>query len=55
MVDKLIFPVDFFVLDMEHDNQATPILLGRPFMKTAKTKLDLASGSLTLEFDGGDS
>src|ERR1044071_3764794 len=52
MVDKLIFPADFFVLDMEHDNQAAPILLGRPFMKTAKTKIDLASGSLTLEFDG---
>ena len=52
MVDKLIFPADFFVLDMEHDNQAAPILLGTPFMKTAKTKIDLASGALSLEFDG---
>ena len=25
-VDKLIFPADFFVLDMEHDMHAAPIL-----------------------------
>ncbi|XP_021769858.1 uncharacterized protein LOC110734105 [Chenopodium quinoa] len=37
-VDGLIFPADFYVLDMEHDKQAVPILLGRPFLKTAKTK-----------------
>lgn len=52
MVDKLIFPIDFYVLDMENDAQATPILLGRPFLKTAKTKIDVSTGSLTLEFDG---
>jgi hypothetical protein len=52
MVDKLTFPADFFVLDMENDNNAAPILLGRPFLKTAKTKIDVSSGSLTMEFDG---
>ncbi|XP_074297391.1 uncharacterized protein LOC141628111 [Silene latifolia] len=52
MVDKLIFPVDFYVLGMEHDRHATPILLGRPFMKTTKTRIDVFSGSLTMEFDG---
>ncbi|XP_074298416.1 uncharacterized protein LOC141629292 [Silene latifolia] len=52
MVDKLIFPADFYVLDMEHDRQAAPILLGGPFTKTAKTKIDDFSGSLTMEFDG---
>ncbi|CAH9096853.1 unnamed protein product [Cuscuta europaea] len=36
---------------MGDDNQTTPILLGRPFLKTAKTKIDVANGSLTLEFD----
>ncbi|XP_021730587.1 uncharacterized protein LOC110697528 [Chenopodium quinoa] len=51
-VDGLIFPADFYVLDMEHDKQAAPILLGRPFLKTAKTKIDVSTGSLTMEVDG---
>ena len=51
-VGDLIFPVDFYDLDMEHDKHAAPILLGRPFMKTAKTKIDVDIGSLTMEFDG---
>ncbi|XP_057533019.1 uncharacterized protein LOC130810914 [Amaranthus tricolor] len=51
-VGDLIFPADFYVLDMEHDKHATPILLGRPFMKTAKTKIDVDTISLTMEFDG---
>ncbi|CAL8993246.1 unnamed protein product [Prunus brigantina] len=42
-VDKLILPADFVVLDMEeapiHDREL-PILLGRPFMATAKTIID---------------
>ncbi|CAH9087220.1 unnamed protein product [Cuscuta europaea] len=50
-VENLIFPVDFYVLEMGDDNQTTPILLGRPFLKTAKTKIDVSNGSLTLEFD----
>ncbi|KAM1728955.1 hypothetical protein ACFX12_019410 [Malus domestica] len=29
-----------------------PILLGRPFMKTARTKIDVYSGTLSMEFDG---
>ncbi|XP_057545927.1 uncharacterized protein LOC130824921 [Amaranthus tricolor] len=40
-VGNLIFPADFYVSDMEHDKYAAPILLGRPFMKTAKTKIDV--------------
>ncbi|XP_074315090.1 uncharacterized protein LOC141651268 [Silene latifolia] len=52
MVDKLIFPAEFYVLDMEHDRQASPILLGRPFMKTPKTKIGVFSSSLTMEFEG---
>ncbi|XP_021732355.1 uncharacterized protein LOC110699171 [Chenopodium quinoa] len=45
-VDELIFPADFYVLDMEHDRQAVPILLGRPFLKTARTKIDVFTGCL---------
>ena len=51
-VNDLVFPADFFVLDMENGDQTTPILLGRPFLKTSKTKIDVHSGTLTVEFDG---
>ncbi|CAN6695149.1 unnamed protein product [Malus baccata var. baccata] len=53
-VGNLIFPVDFYVLDMEDSPHSTPlpILLGRPFMKTARTKIDVFKGTLTMEFDG---
>ncbi|XP_048443372.1 uncharacterized protein LOC125478796, partial [Pyrus x bretschneideri] len=53
-VNHLIFPADFYVLDMEDSSHALslPILLGRPFMKTARTKIDVYTGTLTMEFDG---
>ncbi|XP_048431090.1 uncharacterized protein LOC125472959, partial [Pyrus x bretschneideri] len=53
-VNHLIFPADFYVLDMEDSAHSTslPILLGRPFMKTARTKIDVYKGTLTMEFDG---
>ncbi|XP_068319699.1 uncharacterized protein [Pyrus communis] len=55
-VNHLIFPADFYVLEMEESNHAPslPILLGRPFMKTARTKIDVFNGTLTMEFDGED-
>ncbi|KAK5770784.1 hypothetical protein PVK06_046938 [Gossypium arboreum] len=46
-VDKFIFPVDFVVLDIEEDNN-TPLILGRPFLATAKTIIDVGTGELTL-------
>ncbi|MBT0984572.1 retropepsin-like domain-containing protein, partial [Salmonella enterica subsp. enterica serovar Typhimurium] len=53
-VNHLIFPADFYVLEMEDSSHAPslPILLGRPFMKTARTKIDVYKGTLTMEFDG---
>ncbi|KAM2692977.1 hypothetical protein EV2_007201 [Malus domestica] len=53
-VGNLIFPADFYVLDMEDSPHSTPlpILLGRPFMKTTRTKIDVFKGTLTMEFDG---
>ena len=56
-VDRLIFPTDFYVLDMEKgseskDKATTQLLFGQPFMRTARTKIDVYSGSLTMEFDG---
>ena len=54
-VDHLIFPADFYVLDMEETahSPSPPLLLGRPFMKTANTKIDVAKGAVTMQF-GGD-
>ncbi|XP_038887084.1 uncharacterized protein LOC120077260 [Benincasa hispida] len=53
-VKDLIFPVDFYILKM--DEISTPssstILLGRPFMKTAKTKIDVDKGCLSIKSDG---
>ncbi|KAM2964938.1 hypothetical protein FF2_022678 [Malus domestica] len=52
-VNHLIFLADFYVLEMdESDHSPTlPILLGRPFMKTTRTKIDVFNGTLTMEFD----
>ena len=46
-VDNLYLPADFVVLDMDEDLQ-TPIILGRPFMATARTLIDVEVGTLTL-------
>ena len=53
-VNGLIFPADFYVLDMDGEcsPKKLPLLLGRPFMKTARTKIDVYNGTLTMEFDG---
>ncbi|CAN6554879.1 unnamed protein product [Malus baccata var. baccata] len=53
-VNHLIFPADFYVLEMDESDHASslPILLGRPFMKTARTKIDVYNGTLSMEFDG---
>ncbi|XP_068638474.1 uncharacterized protein [Aristolochia californica] len=50
-VNDFIFLIDFYVLDMENDDTNALILLGRPFLKTSKTKIDVHSGTLTNEFD----
>ncbi|KAK4407771.1 Retrovirus-related Pol polyprotein from transposon opus [Sesamum angolense] len=53
-VNDLLFPVDFYILKMgvEGVNNPASILLGRPFMKTAKTKIDVDEGTLSVEFGG---
>ncbi|XP_062086261.1 uncharacterized protein LOC133792377 [Humulus lupulus] len=52
--DVLVFLADFYILDMEDDSVpcSTPVLLGRPFSKTTRTKTDVHAGTLTMEFDG---
>ncbi|XP_027124316.2 uncharacterized protein [Coffea arabica] len=53
-VNNLVFPADFYILDMgnERSPNPSPILLGRPFLSTARTKIDVSEGTLTMEFDG---
>ncbi|XP_062075174.1 uncharacterized protein LOC133779200 [Humulus lupulus] len=46
-VDKFIFPVDFIVLDYEADREV-PIILGRPFLATGRTLIDVQKGKLTM-------
>ena len=46
-VDKFMFPVDFVVMEMEEDLEV-PLILGRPFMKTAKVMIDVDKGKLKL-------
>ncbi|KAL0345722.1 UNVERIFIED_CONTAM: hypothetical protein Sradi_4403500 [Sesamum radiatum] len=52
-INELVFPADFYVLDMTGDNSlnSTSILLGRPFLKTSRTKIDVDAGILSMEFD----
>ncbi|KAK8370748.1 hypothetical protein V6Z12_A01G198400 [Gossypium hirsutum] len=53
-VNELIFPTDFYIIKMEEDStlESSGILLGRPFLSTANTKIDVRSGTLTMEFNG---
>ena len=46
-VGKFIFPADFIILDMEEDSQV-PLLLGRQFLATGATLIDMQKGILTL-------
>ncbi|RDX90998.1 hypothetical protein CR513_27067, partial [Mucuna pruriens] len=51
-VDELIFPTDFYVLDMEDKTpgKGFTLILGRPFLMIAKTKIDVHVGTLSMEF-----
>ncbi|KAH9734147.1 hypothetical protein KPL71_017278 [Citrus sinensis] len=53
-VNELVFRADFYILEMEDElsPNPTPIMLGRPFLKTARSKIDVHDGTLTMEFDG---
>ncbi|KAK8933442.1 hypothetical protein KSP39_PZI015251 [Platanthera zijinensis] len=46
-VANFIFPADFVVLDMDEDEEV-PIILGRPFLATGRTLIDVHKGELTM-------
>ncbi|RDY09177.1 hypothetical protein CR513_06491, partial [Mucuna pruriens] len=51
-VNELIFPANFYVLDMEEETsgKGSTLIVGRPFLMTAKTKTDVHVGTLSMEF-----
>ena len=53
-VDELVFPADFYIIDMEDEvsYNPTPIQLVRPFLKIARAMINVHDGVLTMEFDG---
>ncbi|XP_057734224.1 uncharacterized protein LOC130949559 [Arachis stenosperma] len=53
-IKGLIFPIDFYILKMLPNDSGRPssILLGRPFLKTSRFKLDAFSGTYSFEIDG---
>ena len=46
-VDKLYIPADFIILDIEEDRKV-PIILGRPFLVTGNTLINVFQGRLAL-------
>ena len=48
---NFFIPVDFVVLDMEVDAK-TPLILGRPFLSTANTHIDVGAGEIQLKING---
>ncbi|XP_015970066.1 uncharacterized protein LOC107493481 [Arachis duranensis] len=53
-IKGLTFSIDFYILEMPPNDSGKPssILLGRPFLKTSKFKLDAFSGTYSFEIDG---
>ena len=53
-LDDLIFSVDFYILDMQYgcSTLSMQLLLGRLFMKTTRTRIDVHEDTLSMEFDG---
>ncbi|GJV43178.1 reverse transcriptase domain-containing protein [Tanacetum coccineum] len=49
-VGKFYFPADFVVLDFIVDHRV-PLILGRPFLKTAHALIDVYEGEITLRND----
>ncbi|GKB13813.1 reverse transcriptase domain-containing protein [Tanacetum coccineum] len=46
-VDKFVLPIDFIILDMSEDSRV-PIILGRPFLVTARAMIDVFNKKITL-------
>ena len=49
-VYKFIFLANFIILDCEVDKEV-PIILGRPFLVTGRTLIDVSKGELTMQLN----
>jgi hypothetical protein len=49
MVNNNLVPVDFLVMDVEC-NAASPIILGRPFLRTVGAIIDMREGTIKYQF-----
>ena len=49
-MDKFIYPANFIVLDYEADRDV-PIILGRPFLKTRRTLVDVHKETIMLRMN----
>ncbi|GKB10698.1 ribonuclease H-like domain-containing protein [Tanacetum coccineum] len=47
-IKKFIFPTDFIILDITEDEKV-PIMLGRPILATAQTRIDVSGKKISLE------
>ncbi|GKB01932.1 putative reverse transcriptase domain-containing protein [Tanacetum coccineum] len=45
-IGKFVFPIDFIILDMPEDIKV-PLILGRPFLSTARAKIDVFKRKIT--------
>ncbi|GJW60095.1 hypothetical protein Tco_0109430, partial [Tanacetum coccineum] len=49
-IGKFTFPIDFIILDMPKDIKV-PLILGRPFLSTARVKIDVYKRKITLRVE----
>ena len=49
-VENFIFPMDFVVIEIKEDKKI-PLFLGRPFIATGTTLIDVKKGELTLRVE----
>ncbi|XP_058783406.1 uncharacterized protein LOC131658089 [Vicia villosa] len=50
-VDRFVFLADFIIMDFDADEDI-PILLGRPFLATGRTLINVEKGELTMRVNG---
>ncbi|XP_054817841.1 uncharacterized protein LOC129317554 [Prosopis cineraria] len=51
-VKDLVFLMDFYTLDMAHDNMDRALILRRPFMQTTNTIFNMKESKIIMEFGG---
>ena len=50
-IGEHLLPIDFVILDMGEGSKA-PLILGRPFLKTARANIDVGKGEIKFDING---